>query len=105
MVWSPSLFDVSPPTDMNRALESSRHRTPNLPLRLGIRASAFGMIGTLIGLIQMLTLMDDPEVQIVVLQAALLTTLYGALISNVFAPLAEKLDIRAGYKERITKGC
>jgi len=89
-------------TDMTRALE--RHDIgKRIFLAIGESAPAFGMIGTLIGLIQMLTLMDDPKQIGPSMAVALLTTLYGALISNVFAlPMAEKLDIRAG-QERINK--
>jgi len=64
---------------------------------IGESAPAFGMIGTLIGLVQMLTMMDDPKQIGPSMAVALLTTLYGALISNLFAlPIADKLAMRAG---------
>ena len=58
-------------------------------------APAMGMIGTLIGLVQMLSNMDDPKAIGPAMAVALLTTLYGAFIANVLAlPIAKKLDIR-----------
>jgi chemotaxis protein MotA len=55
-----------------------------------------GMIGTLIGLVQMLANMDDPKSIGPAMAVALLTTLYGAVIANAFAlPLADKLDLRS----------
>lgn len=55
-------------------------------------APAFGMIGTLLGLIFMLQNMDDPSAIGPGMAVALVTTLYGALIANVFAsPVADKL--------------
>lgn len=59
-------------------------------------APAFGMIGTLIGLVQMLRSLDDPSQIGVGMATALLTTLYGALIANLFClPLAGKLEARS----------
>ncbi|NQV25484.1 MAG: MotA/TolQ/ExbB proton channel family protein, partial [Rhodopirellula sp.] len=59
---------------------------------LGRYAPAFGMIGTLLGLIIMLGNMDDPAAIGPGMAVALLTTLYGALVSNVVAlPFADKL--------------
>ena len=56
-------------------------------------APAMGMVGTLIGLVQMLVDLSDPKAIGPAMAIALLTTLYGALIANVLAgPLAEKLD-------------
>ncbi len=55
-------------------------------------APAFGMIGTLMGLIFMLGSMDDPSSIGPSMAVALITTLYGAVIANVFAgPLGDKL--------------
>jgi chemotaxis protein MotA len=55
-------------------------------------APAFGMIGTLLGLIFMLKSMDDPSKIGPGMAVALITTLYGAMIANMFAsPLADKL--------------
>ncbi|NKB38116.1 MAG: flagellar motor protein PomA [Gammaproteobacteria bacterium] len=66
-------------------------------------APAMGMIGTLIGLVQMLSNMDDPKSIGPSMAVALLTTLYGAMIANVFAgPIAEKLGLRSN-EERLVK--
>ena len=60
---------------------------------------AFGMIGTLIGLVQMLQALDDPSSIGPAMAVALLTTLYGAIIANCFAiPLAEKLAQRTAVE-------
>lgn len=59
-------------------------------------APAFGMIGTLIGLVNMLASMDDPASIGTAMAVAILTTLYGALIAYLFAnPIAEKLKHRS----------
>ncbi|MBU0553678.1 MotA/TolQ/ExbB proton channel family protein [Myxococcota bacterium] len=56
-------------------------------------APAFGMIGTLVGLVNMLAAMDDPKSIGPAMAVALLTTLYGAIVSNLFAtPLGDKLE-------------
>jgi chemotaxis protein MotA len=58
-------------------------------------APAMGMIGTLIGLVQMLANMDDPKSIGPAMAVALLTTLYGAMIANMVAgPIADKLSVR-----------
>lgn len=60
---------------------------------LGDSAPAFGMIGTLVGLVQMLGTMDDPSTIGPSMAIALLTTLYGALIANIVClPIVDKLD-------------
>ncbi|MFD1696996.1 motility protein A [Roseibium aestuarii] len=67
---------------------------------LGDSAPAFGMIGTLVGLVQMLANMDDPSAIGPSMAVALLTTLYGALISNVLClPLVDKLDAKFDVDE------
>ncbi|MFQ5653210.1 MAG: motility protein A [Planctomycetota bacterium] len=75
---------------------SSRHaKGKQLFDTLGKYAPAFGMIGTLIGLILMLGNLKDPDSIAPNMAVALLTTLYGALIANLVAlPLADKLDQR-----------
>ena len=61
---------------------------------MGSAAPAFGMIGTLIGLIQMLRSISNPESIGGGMAVALITTFYGALSANlVFLPLAGKLGI------------
>ena len=67
---------------------------------MGDAAPAFGMIGTLIGLVQMLASMSDPASIGPSMAVALLTTLYGAVIANlVCLPLADKLTLRSEQEE------
>lgn len=72
-----------------------RHLTGKKILEfMGSSAPAFGMIGTLIGLVQMLRNLSSPEAIGGGMAVALLTTFYGALSANlVFIPLAGKLGI------------
>lgn len=63
--------------------------------RMASYAPAFGMLGTLIGLIQMLSKLDNPESIGPSMAVALLTTFYGSLLSTmVFSPIAGKLRAR-----------
>lgn len=63
---------------------------------MGTYAPAFGMIGTLIGLINMLKKMEDPKAIGPSMSVALVTTFYGSLLANViFLPLAQKLKVRS----------
>lgn len=56
-------------------------------------APAFGMIGTLVGLVNMLATLSDPSAIGPAMAVAILTTLYGALAANVIcAPIARKLE-------------
>jgi len=75
----------------------------NLFKAMGDVAPAMGMIGTLIGLVQMMSNMSDPKSIGPAMAVALLTTLYGAVIANVFAlPIADKLALRSN-EERLSK--
>lgn len=63
---------------------------------MGAAAPAFGMIGTIIGLVQMLRTLDDPSQIGSGMAVALLTTLYGAVLANLIClPLAAKLETRS----------
>ena len=81
-----------------------RHRVGKDILEsMGAAAPAFGMIGTLIGLINMLRDLQDPGQIGRGMATALLTTFYGSLMANlVFIPLAGKLDARS-KQELVTK--
>ncbi|MEZ5529461.1 MAG: flagellar motor protein PomA [Porticoccaceae bacterium] len=69
-------------------------------------APAMGMIGTLIGLVQMLSAMDDPKAIGPAMAVALLTTLYGAMFANMVAmPIADKLNLRKSEESRIKAMC
>ncbi|MCB9385141.1 MAG: MotA/TolQ/ExbB proton channel family protein [Bryobacterales bacterium] len=81
--------------DIN-AMASRHRRGASILEGIAEIAPAFGMIGTLIGLVQMLANMSDPSSIGPAMAVALLTTLYGALIANVACiPLAGKLKLRS----------
>ncbi|MGB7365623.1 motility protein A [Carnobacterium jeotgali] len=62
-------------------------------LKWGEMAPAYGMIGTLIGLIIMLGELDDPSTIGVGMATALITTFYGSFLANlVFIPIASNLQ-------------
>jgi chemotaxis protein MotA len=70
---------------------------------------AMGMIGTLIGLVQMLQNMSDPSSIGPAMAVALLTTFYGAVIANIIAnPISGKLKLRSASevlnKTLVTEG-
>jgi len=70
--------------------------------QVGDVAPAMGMIGTLVGLVQMLSNMDDPKSIGPAMAIALLTTLYGAMIANMIAlPIADKCKTRANEEARV----
>lgn len=85
-------------------LELERQDTGILMFKsIGQAAPAMGMIGTLIGLVQMLANMDDPKSIGPAMAVALLTTLYGAVIANAIAlPIAAKLKAISN-DERLSK--
>lgn len=77
-------------------LEERHGKGRSIMATMGQLAPAFGMIGTLIGLIQMLSELDDPSKLGSGMAVALITTLYGALLANLlFIPLAGKLKERS----------
>jgi len=70
---------------------------------MAVAAPAFGMIGTLIGLVIMLKNMSDPAAIGPAMAIALLTTLYGAILANVLLdPISKKLKTYSS-KELMTK--
>lgn len=73
-----------------------RHRRGQKVFKfLAATSPAFGMVGTLIGLVQMLMTMDDPSTIGPSMAVALLTTLYGAIMAFLFfSPMAAKLESR-----------
>lgn len=65
-------------------------------------APAMGMIGTIVGLVQMLSNMDDPKTIGPAMAVALLTTLYGAMIATMIAnPIADKMELRMTEEARM----
>ncbi len=81
-------------SEMDKTLE--RHSGGQKVFKaIGDAAPAMGMVGTLIGLVILLQNMDDPKSIGPAMAVAILTTLYGSLIANLFAlPIADKLEVR-----------
>lgn len=73
----------------------ARHQTQiSLWKAIGGYCPAFGMLGTLVGLINMLGNLSDPDQLGIGMSLALLTTLYGVFFANViFIPFANRLDV------------
>ena len=78
-------------------LTAERHEVgADIFKNFGDVAPAMGMIGTLVGLVAMLSNMDDPKSIGPAMAVALLTTLYGAVVANMVAlPISDKLKLRA----------
>lgn len=97
------LIDGLPATDLEaimsrdlKGLAERLDRAADVLRRAAEFAPAMGLIGTLIGLVQMLSQLDDPTTIGPAMAVALLTTLYGAILANlVLAPLAAKLEHNA----------
>ncbi len=94
------VVDGTPGDDVEKVMRqeikgmSARHeKGVSILQRAGTVAPAMGLIGTLIGLVQMLGNLDDPNSIGPSMAVALLTTMYGAVLANmVFNPLAGKLE-------------
>lgn len=77
-------------------LEDRHKQGAKVVVALAQYAPAFGMIGTLVGLIQMLRKIDEPSKIGPAMAVALITTLYGAMLAYlVFTPIAGKLELRS----------
>ncbi len=76
---------------------SDRHmKGVGLLENMGAYGPAFGMLGTLIGLINMLKNLDDPSALGPGMATALVTTFYGSLMANlIFIPMANKAKVRS----------
>jgi len=103
-------IDGLEPQQIQKILETEigfvrdRHKLgADLFTSMGTFAPAMGMIGTLIGLVQMLQSMDDPSTIGPAMAVALLTTFYGSLMANICCmPIAGKLKTRS-KEEMLTK--
>ena len=82
---------------------SERHRLgAEIFMTMGTFAPAMGMIGTLIGLVQMLQNMSDPSSIGPAMAVAILTTFYGAVMANmIFLPMSGKLKNRSSEEVMI----
>ncbi|MGD9649343.1 MAG: motility protein A [Dongiaceae bacterium] len=97
------------PTEIERIMRkelstssAQLQRSVNVLRRAADVSPAMGLIGTLVGLVQMLSFLDDASKIGPSMALALLTTLYGALLSNLlFLPLATKLERTAGEEELV----
>ena len=97
------LIDGIPPEEVERNLTFEIHaasqdyqRAVSMLRRAAEVAPAMGLIGTLIGLVQMLGNLNSPELIGPSMAVALLATFYGAVLANViFLPLASKLERNA----------
>ena len=98
----PALVQKMLTTDIDLTIQ--RHEVGQRMFKnMATMAPAMGMIGTLVGLVQMLANMSDPAAIGPAMAVALLTTLYGAVIANAFAqPIADKLG-RASELEQTNK--
>ncbi|MFE8704152.1 flagellar motor protein MotP [Cytobacillus sp. FJAT-54145] len=77
------------------AMEERHRKGRGILEKAGEYAPAWGMIGTLIGLVLMLKNLNDPSTLGPNMAIALLTTLYGSLLANlVFIPMAAKLALK-----------
>ena len=96
------MVDGSPPETVEMILDDEiekleeRHGVGHSLFRnMGSYAPAFGMIGTLIGLVQMLKNLSSPDMIGAGMAVALLTTFYGAFFANLFCiPIQGKLEQR-----------
>ncbi len=90
---------------MSREAEATmdRHiRSAGVLRRAGEVAPAMGLIGTLVGLVQMLGHLEDPSSIGPAMAVALLTTFYGAVLANmVFLPVANKLERNASVEAMV----
>ena len=77
-------------------IRSRHHLGAEIFMTMGTFAPALGMIGTLVGLVQMLQSMEDPSSIGPAMAVALLTTFYGSIMANIFCmPIAGKLKTRS----------
>lgn len=103
------VVDATDPELIQEILETdidnleSRHRAGRRVFEsMATYAPAFGMIGTLIGLIQMLRNIDNPSSVGPAMAVALVTTFYGAMLAYlIFIPIAGKLAVRSQKEMQI----
>ena len=103
------VMDGIPSDEIQRTLTHETHetgrrhaRSAGILRRAGEVAPAMGLIGTLVGLVQMLGRLEDPAAIGPAMAVALLTTFYGAVLANMlFNPLAGKLERNAQQEHTV----
>ncbi len=98
---------------LNTEIEGRNNRHADVKSSIDFFASvapAFGLIGTILGLVGLLRNMDDPSSIGPNMALALVTTFYGAVTANMFLmPWAKKIEERSNeeamYLQIIMKGC
>lgn len=102
--------DLSNIMEAELAIMTTRHQMgQKIFMAMGAYCPAFGMVGTLIGLILMLQNLDDPSSVGPGMSMAMVTTFYGSLFANLFfIPMAGKLKMRSEqeiqFKEMLLMG-
>lgn len=97
------VIDRLPPEEIRARLSAEiqstqeRHTTGQDIFRfIGTSAPSFGMVGTLIGMVQLFASMDSPEKLGPAMSLSLLSTLWGAVVAYLFAiPISGKLELRS----------
>lgn len=105
------VIDGTPGEEVERAMmreaEATMHRhskSAGVLRRAGEVAPAMGLIGTLVGLVQMLGNLEDPGSIGPAMAVALLTTFYGAVLANmVFLPIANKLERNSAIEATVNQ--
>ncbi|NLK75718.1 MAG: motility protein A [Clostridiales bacterium] len=88
-------------TELN-AIEERHSQVIGFWDNLASMGPAWGMIGTLIGLINMLKVMDDPKAIGPAMAVALITTFYGSILANwICIPVSTKLKANSGQEMRV----
>ncbi len=91
----PEVIEAVLSTEIEK-MEARHQGAAGILSAMGNYAPAFGMIGTLVGLVQMLKNLQDPSSIGASMAVALITTFYGAVLANLFfLPLAAKLRYRS----------
>ena len=105
------VMDGASPAEVERIMQGELHamahrhdRAAGILRRAGEVAPAMGLIGTLVGLVQMLGNLEEPSTIGPAMAVALLTTFYGAVLANmVLLPLAKKLERNSEVEAQVNQ--
>ena len=105
------VVDGASPAEVERIMQGELHamahrhdRAAGILRRAGEVAPAMGLIGTLVGLVQMLGNLEEPTTIGPAMAVALLTTFYGAVLANmVLLPLAKKLERNSEMEAQVNQ--